>query len=281
MGGFIFGKEWSALRITLKNEMETLLIPLYGRAKMSKKGMFPDNDAESTIAQIDYDFSKLRIPEKTQIMLSIRGSLIDDFTKEFLAEHPDSTVIYLGCGLDSRAKRLNFPAKLWYDLDFPQVIDIKRQLYDETKNYRYISSSVTDWEWMDNVECDGSPVLIIAEGLLMYLNENDIRALFLKMRDKFRDAVLIFDAYSKLTARYSSNHPSLKKTGAAILWGVDSPELMEAYGDGITYIKTIYLTDENAIKRLPGGYRAMFRFAGKFNTAKEAHRIIVMKLSAH
>lgn len=266
------------MKISLKEEMETLLITLYGRAKMSKKGMFKDVDAELAIAQIDYDFSKLRVQEKTQIMLSIRGALIDDFTKEYLREHPDSTVIYLGCGLDSRARRLGFPAKLWYDLDFPQVINIKQKLYEETRNYKYIPSSVTDWEWMDSVECNNSPVLIIAEGLLMYLSEQSIKTLFLKTRDKFKDVTLIFDAYSNLTAKQAKNHPSLKKTGATIQWGVDSPKALEAFGDGIIHIKTIYLTDDSATERLPKGYRVMFKFMGKFKAAKEAHRIFVIRL---
>ena len=266
------------MRISLKEEMETLLIPLYSRAKMSKKGMFKDDDAELAIMQIDYDFSKLRVQEKTQIMLSIRGSLIDDFTKEYLREHPGSTVIYLGCGLDSRARRLGFPAKLWYDLDFPQVINIKQQLYEETKSYKYIPSSVTDWEWMDNVEYNNCPVLIIAEGLLMYLSEQAIKTLCSKMRDKFKDVTLIFDAYSNLTAKHAKHHPSLKKTGATIQWGVDSPKVMEAFGEGIIYLKTIYLTDDSATKRLPKGYRVMFKFAGRFKAVKEAHRIFVMKL---
>jgi O-methyltransferase involved in polyketide biosynthesis len=258
--------------------METLLIPLYGRAKMSQRGMFKDEDAELAITQIDYDFSKLQIKEKTQIMLSIRGGLIDDYTKQYLSDHPDSTVIYLGCGLDSRAKRMGFTAKLWYDIDFPQVIDIKRQLYVETKNYRYIPSSVTDWTWMSSVESNNRPVLIIAEGLLMYLGEQDIQTLLLKMRDEFKDATLIFDAYSNLTAKQAKNHPSLKKTGATVQWGIDSPKTLEAFGEGIRHIKTIYLTDGAATEGLSKRYRAMFWFAGKFNAAREAHRIFVVKL---
>ncbi len=266
------------MKISLKEEMETLLIPLYGRAKMSKKGIFKDDDAEHAISQIEYDFSKLHVQTKTQIMLSIRGSLIDDFTNDYLREHPDSTVIYLGCGLDSRARRLGYPAQLWYDLDFPQVMNIKQQLYKETKNYKYISSSVTDWEWMDSVEYNDSPVLIIAEGLLMYLSEQAIKTLFSKMRDKFQDVTLIFDAYSNLTAKHAKNHPSIKKTGATIKWGVDSPKVMEAYGEGILHLKTIYLTEHSATQSLPKVYRILFRFAGRFKVVKEAHRIFVMKL---
>jgi O-methyltransferase involved in polyketide biosynthesis len=268
------------LKIALKEEMETLLIPLYGRAEMSKKGLFKDTDAEDAVAQIDYNFSNLEIKEKTQIMLSIRGKLIDDSTKDFLKGHPDSTVLYLGCGLDFRAKRLGFPAELWYDVDFPEVINIKQQLYAPTKGYRYLASSVTNWEWMDNVQYNNKPVLVIAEGLLMYLNEQDIQTLLLKLRDKFQNVTMIFDAYSTLTANHAKDHPSLKKTGATIQWGTDTPQTIEVFGDGIKHLKTLYFTDDTATSSLPKRYRSMFWFAGKFKTAREAHRIFVMNLSS-
>lgn len=237
-------------------------------------------DAYHAIAQISYDFSRLHIQDKTQMMLSIRGSQIDEYTMEYLKKYPDSTVVYLGCGLDARARRLNVPSKLWYDLDFPQVIEIKKQLYEETAHYRYIPSSVTDWGWMDKIECSSKPVLVIAEGLLMYLHEQDIKLLLVKMRDKFKDIIFIFDAYSVLTAKQAKKHPSLKKTGATIHWGIDSPKTLESFGSGISHIKTIYLTSGNAIRVLPSRYRIMFRLAGSFKAAQEAHRIFVMKLVA-
>lgn len=268
------------MNIQLKEEMETLLIPLYGRAQMSRMGYFHDEFAEEAVRSIQYDFSKLRIQEKTQVMLSVRGAEIDAFTIAFLQEHPDSTVIYLGCGLDARQRRIAAAARLWYDLDFPQVIEIKKMLYPESERYRLIGSSVTDWDWLREVEQNGKPVLVIAEGLLMYLSEQDVQTLFLKLRDTFRNATFIFDAYSRLTAKQAKNHPSLKKTGASIRWGVDSPQNITAFGSGISHERTIYLTDENAVNRLPEKYRAMFRFAGRFKAAREAHRIFVMKLLA-
>ena len=268
------------MQISLKEEMETLLIPLYGKAQMSKKGIFRDRDAEEAVAQIDYDFSKLHIQEKTQIMLSVRAALIDDFSARFLKEHPHSAVLHLGCGLDARARRLGVPVRVWYDLDFPQVIDIKKQLYEETENYRYLPSSVADFGWLDEVDTGGYPLLVVAEGLFMYLTEDDIKELLLKMRDKFKDVTLIFDAYSKLTASKVSHHPSLKQTGAVISWGVDSPAEIEAFGSGITHEKTLYLTDKSALSRLSSGYRTMFALASKFEVAREAHRVFVMTLRA-
>jgi O-methyltransferase involved in polyketide biosynthesis len=268
------------MKIALKEEMETLLIPLYGKAQMSRKGIFRDRDAEEAVAQIDYDFSRLHIQEKTQVMLSIRAALMDDFAAGFLKEHPHSAVLHLGCGLDARARRLGVPIRVWYDLDFPQVIDIKRQLYEETENYRYIPSSVTDLDWMHEVDTGGFPLLVVAEGLFMYLAEEDIKELLLKMQRKFKDVTLIFDTYSKLTASKASRHPSLKRTGAVIRWGVDSPAEIEAFGSGIIHQKTLYLTDKNAISCLPAGYRTIFALAGNFKAAKEAHRIFIMNLRA-
>lgn len=267
------------MKISLKKEMETLLIPLYGRAMMSKKGFFIDKDAEDAIAKLDYDFSRLKILEKTQIMLSLRGALIDNYTKDFLKSNPGSTVIYLGCGLDARAKRLSFPSQLWYDLDYPEVIEIKKKLYKETAFYRYIPSSVTDYSWMKSVEAKGEPVLVIAEGLLMYLSEQEVKDLTIRLRDRFKTVYFIFDAFSRTTAKFSKGHPSLSKTGATIFWGADSPKEIEAFGEGIIHLKTFYLTDERILDRLPTAQRLMFRIAGVFKAAKEAHRIFVMKLN--
>lgn len=268
------------IQIQLEKEMETLLIPLYGRAQMSSKGYFQDRYAENAIRSIHYDFSRLKIQEKTQIMLSVRGALIDAFCIDFLRKQPDSTVIYLGCGLDARAKRLGMPTRLWYDLDFPEVIAIKRQLYPETKQYRLIGSSVTHWEWMDAIGQNSKPVLVIAEGLLMYLSEEEVQTLVLKMRDRFLNTTFVFDAYSHFTAKQASNHPSLKKTGAIIRWGIDSAEELTSLSDGILHQETIYLTDARATKLLPKQFRAMFRFAGLFRAAREAHRIFVLQLQA-
>jgi O-methyltransferase involved in polyketide biosynthesis len=266
------------MKILLKNEMETLIIPLYGKAKMSEIGVFKDSYAEAAIDKLDYDYSRLKIQKKTQVMLAMRAAIIDDFTKDFIRKNPNCLVLHLGCGLDARFMRLGIHIEKWYDLDFPEVIDIKKQLYHETENYKYISSSVTDLSWIDNIEAIGNNVLVIAEGLFMYLSESEIKALFGALKSKFESYTIIFDAYSKLTAKSSKNHPSLKKTGATIKWGVDDPGEVEGYTETVKHLKTLYLTDENVIEMIPKNYRIMFKLAGLFKSAREAHRVFVMKV---
>ncbi len=266
------------MKIQLKNEMETLLIPLYGKAKMSEMGVFKDPYAEAAIKKLDYDYSRLKIKTKTQIMLAMRAAIIDDFTKNFISANPNCLILHLGCGLDARVMRIGLHTRMWYDLDFPEVVDMKKQLYGETENYKYIASSVTDIRWIDRIEVIENEILVIAEGLLMYLSEEEIKILFRALESKFQSYTIVFDAYSKLTVKSSKKHPSLKKTGASIKWGVDDGREIEGYLESVKHLETLYLTDENVIKMLPKKYRIAFTIAGHFKSAREAHRIFVMKV---
>ena len=79
-----------------------------------------------------------------------------------------------------------------------------------------IPSSVTNHVWLDQVKGKGQ-ACIIAEGLLMYLHEEEVRELFVDLKKHYPSGEISFDAYSRLTARSANNHPSIKKTGAQLL----------------------------------------------------------------
>lgn len=157
-------------------------VPLYSRAVESRRPnpIFVDEKAQEILGHVEYDFDKLKIPRKTAVTLCLRAKKIDAYTREFLARHPRSVVVHLGCGLDSRWTRVNKGEVEWYDLDMPKVIDLRRKFYEETETYRMIPSSVTDLGWMGIISPRGRPVLVIAEGLLMYLKEEEVKALILK-----------------------------------------------------------------------------------------------------
>ncbi len=261
-------------KIKLTKEMETLLIPLYGRAKMNQQGFIDDVFAGETVKAIDYDFDNLRISKKLQVFMSIRCDIIENYTKCFLLDNPKSTVLSLGSGLDARYARID-GYKKWIDLDFPQVVELREKLLPEIENHQSIASSVTDWTWLDKVSPSHEKTLIIAEGLLMYLNEEEVQKLFSLLIQKFPNAVFIFDAYSKLTVKKIKRQPSLRKTGADIKWGIDDYNDIINMNPQMVYEKTIYLTDEKYVVKLSAFYRFMFRFAGSFNTARQAHRIFI------
>jgi O-methyltransferase involved in polyketide biosynthesis len=211
--------------------------------------------------------------------MGLRAAAFDRYAKEFLEDHPDGTVIHLGCGLDSRFLRVDNGRIRWFDLDLPSVIGIKSKLFEETGRYTLISSSVTDFAWIDRVSAQvRGPVFIIAEGLLMYLGEPQVKELFLRLRDSFKPCAFVFDAYSRFSAKCAKYQSSLKQTGAVIRWGTDSPEEIERFGSGISHVKTEYYPDWD-LTALSGYHRFMFAFMGRFKTAREAHRVFMFRLS--
>jgi Leucine carboxyl methyltransferase len=127
----------------------------------------------------------------------------DDWTREFLAHQPDASVLHLGCGLDSRAFRLDVPERVrWYDLDFPDVIELRRRLYPERAGYRLLASSVTDPGWLDEIPVD-RPTLVVAKGVLPYLTAAEVRQLLVRLTDRLPSGELIFDGVAGPTARIS------------------------------------------------------------------------------
>ena len=263
-------------KVTLTKEQETLLIPLYSKAQDNP--LFDDRRAREILAGVEYDFEKLKTPEKTAVTLRIRAKQLDAYTRQFISAHPNALILHLGCGLDSRCERVEHSAAKWIDLDLPDVIALRRKFYSETETYQMIASSVTDLSWMDKISSDARPVLVVAEGLLMYLRESDVKVLILRLQQKFPGCELVFDAFSKMTVDRIQTHPSLQKTGAVIHWGIDDPHEIEQWGLGIHLKEEWFFGQEPDINRLRWFYRFMFRLTRSIEVANRAHRLLYYTL---
>lgn len=216
-------------KVHLTKEKETLLATLYAKAldSLVQETILGDKFADEVVQKIDYDFKKLQIPEGTTISVPLRSRHLDQWTREFIAANPASTVLHLGCGLDSRVFRIDPPATVrWYDIDYPEVIELRKRLYPERHDYTLISSSVTDLRWLDGIPSD-RPVLVVAEGLVYYLPEKEGIALFNRITEQFPHGEFIFDAFSRLLVRLSRMLTTIRVTGATLVWGIDEPRELE------------------------------------------------------
>ncbi len=259
-------------KIALTKEQETLLIPLYAKAQPNP--VLVDEKAQQILAGAQYDFAQLKVPEKTAVTLRMRAKQLDEYTRAFLDKHPNGVILHLGCGLDSRCARVTHEQALWYDLDMPDVIALRRKFYEETDRYHMIASSVTDLHWVDQIRAGERPVFVVAEGLLMYLEEADVRALFLCLHKRFPGCHLVCDAFSKLTADRIKGHPSIQKTRAVIRWGIDDPHQIEQWAPGI-HLKTEWFFSQSAdIDKLGWFYRVMFKLTSGIAAAQRAQRLL-------
>lgn len=227
-------------KVSLTAEMETLLITLHAKAQdgVSANPILGDRMAADVIRRIHYDFSKFTV--NVSISVPSRAKQLDVWTREFLAKHSDATVLHLGCGLDSRVFRVDPPASVrWYELDHPEVIELRQLLFPARDGCRYIACSVTDPGWIDDLPTD-SPVLVVAEGLLGYLAEDDVHRLLARLTSHFHSGEIVFDACSRLGLRFVRNHSSLQKTGATFRWGLNNPRQLERRVPHLTFATAWY-----------------------------------------
>jgi O-methyltransferase involved in polyketide biosynthesis len=159
-----------------------------------------------------------------------------------------------------------------------EVIDLRKNFYQETDRYHMIPSSVIDLHWVETIPSQSRPVMIVAEGLMMYLTEQEVRSLTLKLKERYPGCEFVFDAFSTLAARSVKSHPSIRRTGAVIHWGIDDAEAIEKWRHGIRLREEWYFTQSEAIKTLAFGYQLIFRLSGLFLAARRAHRILYCTL---
>ncbi len=260
---------------------ETLLIPLYFRAldSRSKNPILHDTAAEDAVSRIDYDFRKVKLPKSSALALVIRAKQLDRWTAAFLAEHPDATVLHLGCGLDSRVERIDPPQSVrWYDLDYPEVIEVRQRLCQPREGYSLIGSEVSDPTFLDQVSRD-QPAMIVAEGLLMYLSDQEVKDLFQRLTDHFKSGQVAFDAHSRLSLRLAKLSPAIAKLGVELRWGIDDPRELEQWVPRLQLVTEVAVTQTPEIARLFWTRRALSRMTNHIPILRRLERYLLYRFS--
>jgi O-methyltransferase involved in polyketide biosynthesis len=145
-----------------------------------------DSYAEQVMRSLDPHYDKGRFgTSQLGLAAVVRARAHDEWARSFLGDHRDAVVLHQGCGLDARVYRIDPPATVdCYDLDYPPVIELRRQFLPPREHCILIPSSVTDLTWLERIP-RGRPVLVIAEGLVPYLTETDARRLLTSVVDAF------------------------------------------------------------------------------------------------
>lgn len=216
-----------------------LCLYLYiGKALMSQKNLFiKDLKAEEIISKVNFKFSKLKQSKWLSMYMATRAKIIDEICERYINQNPNITVIHLGCGLDSRSLRINNDSIRWYDIDFESVIDLRKKFYTESEQYKMIGKSVNDLSWLDEIDIDAQSVLIVAEGLTMYLSEQELQQLLNGINNKFSNVNIVFDAYSQKAVKASKYKNPVNQMNANIKWGMDNPDEFIKLNENLEFIR--------------------------------------------
>ena len=250
---------------------KTLYIPLYGKAYVSKKGLFlRDTKAEQIWAAERFALKGKSRSKWLAYYMGIRSAVFDSWLKEKMSRMHEANVIHIGCGMDSRVLRVGREGHMWYDIDFPEVIAERRRYYDESENYKMVAENATDCDFTQVIP-RGDSAIVVMEGVSMYLSPAQLQGLVSRLSARFGKIALLMDCYSEFAARMSKYKNPINEVGVTEVYGLDEPMSLES-GD-FKFIKEHDMTPESYIDQLKGLENKIFRklYAGNF--AKKLYKL--------
>jgi len=188
--------------------------------------------------RIDYDFSKFKNQEPTLVSVAVRTEILDKAAKAFIDKYPTATIINIGCGLDTRFLRVDNGKIYWYDLDLPEVISIRKQFFTEGERHKMIAKSVFDYSWIDDINANDH-ILIIAEGILMYLTEHEVKDIMDKLTTAFNGAEMLLETTPASLVKQNQKQDIIKdqyQIEAQLQWGIKKGKEIEKLNSHIKFI---------------------------------------------
>lgn len=204
---------------------ETLVIPMYGRMKSSQlyPFLFKDDDAARLMSRIDYDFSSLESNSRNAMQrfgfleVAVRQYNLAWEARDYLKTHPNAAVVNLGCGLDDTGRHCDNGTCRIYNIDYPDVIEVRNDLIPPGAREVNIACDLNDTSWFQAIDASGGAVFF-ASGVFYYFLRSQVQKLVSAMAAAFPGGRLVFDAANrtavKLMLKTWVKYAKIKDVGA-------------------------------------------------------------------
>lgn len=256
---------------------KTMYIPLYGKAYVSSRGMLlRDPKAEEIWAQEQFPLRGKAKSRWLAYYMAMRAAVIDRWVLARAEEDPDAVVLHIGCGMDSRALRLEKVGNPWFDIDFPEVIRERKRYYRETERYRMLCGDVTESQWLADIP--GQRAIVVMEGVSMYLTPERLVEALRGLQHRFQQVVLIMDCYTELAAKMSRLRNPVRDVGVSRVYGLDDPELLREAGLELT--EELEITPGYLQAQLPEKEQRIFRSLYAGGVSRRLYRLYSWKSGA-
>jgi O-methyltransferase involved in polyketide biosynthesis len=242
------------LKIKLGRVQETLLLPLVARAKETryKQPLLNDRKAYELLQQLDVDQKKLlqNLTEIGILGLCYRALKMDEAIREFLRKHPNGKILDIGAGLDTTFYRCDNGTALWYDLDLPDSMELRKRLLPEPNSrVIYIAKSMLDYSWIDDIGDISEGLFITIPGVLPYFREEDVKTFLTTIAERLPGAEIMFDVISQFGKFFVDLR--IKRAGmkeAHLEWGILHPQTILEWSDHIQLVRTIKIFEGSSAK---------------------------------
>ena len=244
---------------------QTMYIPLYGKAYVSRKGLFlNDKKAEEIWAAEEFPLKGKSKSKWLAYYMGIRSAVFDNWVLQQMADTDSAVVIHIGCGMDSRVLRIGESRHNWYDIDFSDVIAERKRYYSETERYKMIAADVRDGSWLSDIP-EHKYAIVVMEGVSMYLTPQELQKLLGNLQNHFEKLTLLMDCYSEMAAKMSKYKNPINEVGVTRVYGMDTPEALNT--SGFSFVKEHDMTPQRFIDELTGIEKRIFTklYAGNFS----------------
>lgn len=207
----------------------TLAIPLAARAYGGT--LYPaldpgDAHAARALALLGDEGHHWLSDEATVFGILVRTGLLRAQARAFFERHPCALGASLGCGLSDYFQWLDTGCNRWLDADLPEVIALRERLQlPPAARRRLCAVDLCEPDWWERLglPCGGDapPLLLICEGVLMYLQPRQVQALLRCFGEHApTGSLLLLDAMSWIAPGHAEFNPSVRRTGAQFHWGL-------------------------------------------------------------
>lgn len=221
---------------------KTLLVTLTGRALDARKQrpLLGDGLAAEVLDRLELP-EAIKMPAAVKLATAVRSRMLDRLVTALIQAHPDAVVVELGCGLETRMDRIAPPDTVdWYDIDFDNVIALRRQVIPELRRAHFVAASLTEPGWLQGIPRD-RPVIVVADGVLGFLTEADNVHILGELTDHFTGGgELVFVAYTRFVARLMGSMGVLRAVGIPKGYrgfGFDDPLDVQRLNPRLTFVE--------------------------------------------
>ena len=261
-----FYKEGVTMKLDLNAVGETALLTLYARAKdyESDQSVLKDQKSWDILKHIDYDFDQFKDVKMSYYGILGRAKVTDEEIRNFISLYPDCIVVSLGAGLDTMFYRVDNGYIDWYNIDFAGVIEARTQFFEPHERVHNLVSSITDELWTKNIEINGRKLLLVSEGVVMYLTLDEMKQFLGLLTDSFEEFTLYLDMISPYVAKRTKRHDMLSKMNVSFQWGTKDGHEIVVMNPKLKQTGLINFTG-SMLSLAPIVYKLLYPFIYLFN----------------
>ena len=256
---------------------ETLMIPLWARALATQQGgLIDDPAAVDLVERLEYDFeARLGHARWLASFSVVRARRFDEAVRDFIDKHPDGVVVELGCGLDTRWERCDGRRVDWFDLDLNAAIALRRRYFRDGERRRMITARLQDTGWHDSVGPRERPFLFVAEGVLLYLEPDDVAGFIRSVSRSFPASSILLDTIATGTMQRQDGHPLMRHFDARFRWAVDDVQSLVA-DNAYSVVSADFLADlrPEELRCLPLTSRLLLMVMRRMRWFRESSRLV-------